>query len=51
MNPYIDVVLISDFLAGELGIVILDAKRGLWQFRDEDAVRPSAEPQRWPRRG
>ncbi|ACB40629.1 hypothetical protein [Pyrobaculum neutrophilum] len=51
VNPYIDEVLISDFLAGELGIVILDAKRGHWRFKDEEALRSSVEPQRWPRRG
>lgn len=44
VNPYIDEVSIGDFLAGELGIAILDAKRGLWRFRDEEALRSSAEP-------
>jgi predicted aspartyl protease len=29
VNPHIDEVLISDYLAGELGIVILDPRRGL----------------------
>ena len=47
INPFIDEVLISDYLASELGIVILDPRRGLWRFVDEDMVRNSAEPQRW----
>jgi len=47
VNPYIDEVLLSDYVAGELCIIILDAKRGLWRFCNEDAVRRSAEPQRW----
>jgi len=47
VNPYIDEVLLSDYVAGELCIIILDAKRGLWRFCNEDAVRQSAEPQRW----
>jgi len=47
VNPYIDEVLLSDYVAGELCIIILDAKRGLWRFCNEDAIRQSAEPQRW----
>jgi len=47
VNPYIDEILLSDYVAGELCIIILDAKRGLWRFCNEDAVRQSAEPQRW----
>ncbi|WP_237698220.1 hypothetical protein [Thermoproteus uzoniensis] len=47
VNPHIDEVLISDYLAGELGIVILDPRRGLWKFADEDLARESVEPQRW----
>jgi len=27
--------VVSDFLPSELGIVILDARRGLWCLRDE----------------
>lgn len=34
-------VLISDYVAGELGIVALDFRRGLWRFSDEDVVRRS----------
>lgn len=31
----LDEVLISDYLAGELGIVLLDLRRGLWRFQDD----------------
>ena len=33
--PGEDEAVISDFLSSELGIVILDARRGLWCLRDE----------------
>ena len=33
--PGEDEAVMSDFLSSELGIVILDAKRGLWCLRDE----------------
>lgn len=41
INNYIDEVLLSDYVAGELGIVILDLKKGLWRFSDEETVRES----------
>ena len=49
VNPYIDEAIISDYVMGELGIVILDAKRGYWRFVDDppDTVRASEAPQRW----
>jgi len=45
VNPYIDEVLLSDYVAGELCIIVLDARRGLWRFCNEDTVKQSAEPQ------
>lgn len=41
VNPFIDEVLISDYLTEELGIQILYPRRGLWRFADEDRVRES----------
>ncbi len=35
VNPYIDEAIISDYVMGELGIVVLDAKRGYWRFADD----------------
>jgi len=45
VNPYVDEVALSDYVAGELGIVLLDFKEGLWRLRDDpsDKVRRSAE--------
>ncbi len=42
-------VIISDRLASELGIVILDAYRGLWCLRDElgSKTRVSVRPEYW----
>jgi len=42
VNLYIDEVLLSDYVVGKLCIIILDAKRGLWRFCNEDTVRQSA---------
>jgi len=41
VNPYVEEVLISDYLAEELGIQILYPRRGLWKFEDENKVRES----------
>ena len=43
-------VLISDYLASELGIAVEDFREGLWRFRDEppSKPRPSEKPRRWP---
>lgn len=42
-------VLISDYLAGELGIAVEDFREGLWRFRDEplSKLRKSERPQFW----
>ena len=42
INPHLDAILVSDYLAEELGIQILYPRRGLWKFVDEDKVRESA---------
>jgi hypothetical protein len=39
--------LLSDSLLSALWIVILDAKRGLWRFNDEDIVHNSVSPYLW----
>ena len=35
VNPHIDEVVISDYVASELGIVLLDIRRGLWRLSDD----------------
>lgn len=42
-------VLISNYLAGELGIIAEDFKRGLWRLRSdkEGVIRGSHSPQLW----
>ncbi len=42
-------VLISDYLAGELGIIVEDFKHGYWRLKTDppDRVRHSYPPQRW----
>ncbi len=42
-------VLISDYLAGELGIVVNDFRYGLWRLKSDspNTVRRSYPPQRW----
>jgi hypothetical protein len=47
VNPNISEVLLSDYVASILNIVILDAKRGLWRLGSEDRVRTSVEPSHW----
>jgi len=41
VNPYVDEVFISDYLAEELGIQVLFPRRGIWRFSDEDRLRES----------
>ncbi len=42
-------VLISDYLAGELGIVAEDFRHGFWRLKTDppDRIRKSYPPQRW----
>jgi hypothetical protein len=49
VNPYVEEVLLSDYLIDELGIVPISFRRGLWRHRSdrEGVVRESEEPQYW----
>jgi len=47
INPAVREVIISDYVASMLGIVLLDFKRGLWRLSDEDKVRHSVEAEEW----
>ncbi len=49
VSPHIHEVLISDYLASLLGIVLLDFKKGFWRLSDDpaDKVRTSYEPREW----
>ena len=40
-------VLLSDITISKLEIVIEDAGKGLWRFKDEAKIRASVEPQYW----
>ncbi len=44
VNPYVDEVVISDYVSSVLGIVLLDLREGLWRLRDDPpgTVRRSA---------
>ena len=44
VDPHVDEVLLSDYVASEFGIVLLDLKRDLWRLVDnpQDKVRESA---------
>jgi len=43
VNPHLDEVLISDYVASELGVILLDFREGLWRLKDDppDKVRES----------
>lgn len=43
VNPHLDEVAISDYVASELGVILLDFKRGRWRLNDDppDKVRQS----------
>jgi hypothetical protein len=49
VNPYVDEVLLSDYLIDELGIVPASFRRGLQRHRSdpEGVTRESEEPQYW----
>lgn len=49
VNPHIHEVIVSDYVASLLGIVLLDFKRGLWRLIDDplDKVRMSSEIEKW----
>ena len=44
VNPHVDEVVISDYVASKLGIILLDFKKGDWRLRDDpqNLVRKSA---------
>jgi len=45
VNPHIDEVAISDYIASELGVILLDFKKGMWRLKDDpiDKVRMSVQ--------
>ncbi|RLF23444.1 MAG: hypothetical protein DRN15_06380 [Thermoprotei archaeon] len=49
MNPYVDEVLLSDYVIDELGIIVVSFRRGLWRHVSDEPsiVRSSAEPEHW----
>ncbi len=49
ISEFEDEVLISDYLASELGIAVEDFRKGIWRFRDEplDKLRKPEKPQPW----
>jgi len=49
INPSDDEILVSDSLAGGLGLVLLDTEVGTWRFRDDppDSGRASHSPRFW----
>ncbi|MGC8850526.1 MAG: hypothetical protein ACP5QI_08655, partial [Candidatus Bathyarchaeia archaeon] len=50
VSEYEREILISDYLAGALGLAVEDFKEGLWRFNDEplSKVRRSEKPRYWP---
>jgi len=44
VNPHLDEIALSDYVASELGIILLDFKRGVWRLNDDppDKIRRSA---------
>ena len=49
VNPYIEEVLLSDYVIDELGIVAVSFRRGLWRHARDPAstIRESVEPEYW----
>ena len=49
VNPHVHEVLLSDYVASMLGIILLDLKRGLWRLNDDppNKIRETAEPEEW----
>ena len=47
VNSHVHEVLLSDYVAGVLGIILLDLKRGLWRLNDDflNEIRETAEPE------
>ena len=49
VNPYVDEVLLSDYVIDELGIVAISFRRGEWRHASDPSsvVRQSEEPEYW----
>ncbi|ABL78858.1 hypothetical protein [Thermofilum pendens] len=49
VNPYVDEVLLSDYVMDELGVVALSFRRGLWRHASDppSTVRESEKPEYW----
>ena len=49
VNPYVEEVLLSDYLIDELGIIPISFRKGLWRHRtdSEGVARGSEGPQYW----
>jgi len=35
VNPHIDEIAMSDYVASELGVILMDFKKGLWRLADD----------------
>jgi hypothetical protein len=35
VDPHIDEVAMSDYVASELGVILMDFKKGLWRLADD----------------
>ena len=49
VNPHVREVVLSDYVASMLGIMLLDLKRGRWRLADDPPgkVRETVEPEEW----
>jgi len=49
VNPHVHEVLLSDYVASMLGIILLDLKRGFWRLVDDPygKVRETAKLEEW----
>ena len=49
VNPHVHEVLLSDYVASMLGIILLNLKRGFWRLVDDpyDKVREAAKLEEW----
>ncbi|MGB9631227.1 MAG: hypothetical protein ACP5KE_06190 [Candidatus Methanodesulfokora sp.] len=49
VNPYVDEVLLSDYVTDELKIIPISFRRGLWRHEKDPAevIRESERPQYW----
>lgn len=49
VNPYIDEVLLSDYVIDELGIIAVGFRKGEWRHRNDlpSIIRESVPPEYW----